>query len=184
VGTPEAAVRALLESLGHDPSADAELAETPGRAANALREMLSGYAEDVPSLFKTFDVGAAFGGVVVVKGVEFHSLCAHHLMPFWGVAHVAYAPRDRVLGLSKIPRLVQALARRLQLQERLTAQITGHIDHFMAPRGSACLVEATHACLCARGVRSGAKMSTSSLTGCFARRREREEFFAMARGWA
>lgn len=178
---PEEAIRHLLESLGVDPEME-ELKETPQRYAKALVEMVSGYAEDETLILKKFDC-PEYDGVVVVRDVAFSSLCAHHLMPFHGVAHVGYWPVQRVIGLSKIPRLVSALSRRLQLQERLTAQITRELDCGLLGKGSACVIEATHTCLCARGIKSGAKMVTSSLTGVFRSDSSvRKEFFSLIRG--
>jgi GTP cyclohydrolase I len=160
-------VRSLLLLIGEDPDREG-LRDTPSRVLRSYRELFSGYGQDPRVLLKTFD-GEGYDEMVLVKDVVVESFCEHHLLPFHGVAHVAYVPDGgRVVGLSKLARLVDVYARRLQLQERLTVQVTRALDEVLKPRGSACVVEATHLCLTCRGARKpGSTMVTSSLTGCF-----------------
>ncbi len=174
---PEA-VRTLLAEVGEDPDR-AGLLGTPERVRRMYAEMTSGYAADPDELFDaSFEVD--YDEMVVVRDIEFASLCEHHLLPFFGTAHVGYLPRGRVIGLSKIPRVVDLYARRLQLQERMTQQIAGLLMERLDPKGVACVVEATHLCMTIRGVaKPGATMVTSSMLGTFRRdARTRAEFLA------
>lgn len=138
--------------------------ETPARAAAAWRELTAGYDVDVPGLFKLFDA-ESYDEMVAVAGVPFSSLCEHHLLPFVGLAHVVYLPSDRIVGLSKIPRVVDAFARRLQNQERLTVQIADAIEQHLEPRGVLVMCEAEHSCMALRGVKSAGTMRTSVTRG-------------------
>lgn len=175
----EQAVRELLLYVGDDPDRDG-LKDTPARVVRALRELTAGYATDVEALFKTFPADGT-DEIVVVRDITFNSTCEHHLLPFSGVVHVGYLPADRILGLSKFARLVEAYALRLQVQERLTMQVRTALDTHLAPKGSAVVVEAHHSCMSCRGVRkAGAKMVTSSLSGPFKEDpRTRAEFFRL-----
>lgn len=161
------AVQTLLRYVGENPSRDG-LSETPDRYCRALLEMTEGYTED-PALIlsKTFDADA--DEMVVLKNIEFSSLCEHHLLQFTGHAHVAYLPsHGRIVGLSKLARVVEAFARRLQVQERLTQQIANAISTHLQPRGVAVVIEAAHSCMCVRGVRKqNSMMVTSSMLGDF-----------------
>lgn len=161
----ESLVRALLMWLGEDAARDG-LRDTPRRVVRALEEMTAGRslrAEDI--LSTVFD--EACDEMVVVRDVPFTSLCEHHLMPFHGTATIGYLPDGKVVGLSKLPRLVLAHARRLQVQERMTRDIASDIDRVLKPRGVGVIVEAHHTCMSARGVRCSGRMATSALLGTF-----------------
>ncbi|MFM9590729.1 GTP cyclohydrolase I [Streptomyces scabiei] len=164
-----AGVRAWLAGRGLDPDSPA-LADTPTRVLRALEEMTAGYDEDPAAILtRTFPVDHA-GTPILVTGVPFTSLCAHHLLPFTGTADIAYqpAPGAPVAGLSKLPRVLDAYARRLQTQEELTHQVTGALDTHLDTLGSACVIRSEHGCLAHRGARKpGAVMVTSSYTGVF-----------------
>ena len=162
------AIRTLLTYIGEDPNREG-LRETPDRVLRAYGEFFAGYQQD-PSevLAKTFDETADYNGPVVVRDIIVQSHCEHHMVSFAGRAHVAYLPSDRVVGLSKLARLVDVYARRLQIQERLTAQIANDLQHALRPRGVAVLIEAEHHCMTMRGVRKpGAMTTTSHVTGVF-----------------
>lgn len=173
-------IQALIELI--DPDYHREgVAETPARVVKAFKEMTDGYGVDIELLLsKTFDVENS-DEMVVVRNIEFVSLCEHHLLPFTGTATVGYLPAARVVGLSKIARLVDAYAHRLQIQERLTTQITTALDKHLDTLGSACLIKASHSCMGCRGVRKpNAEMITSSLTGNFRTTEARTEFLSLA----
>jgi len=169
-------IRDLLIYVGEDVEREG-LLDTPKRVAKAYREMTEGYRADIATILgTTFDVGNV-DEMVVVRNLEFVSLCEHHLLPFTGTASVAYIPKDRVVGLSKIGRLLDAYSRRLQVQERLTTQITSALDEYLNTQGSACVITAHHSCMGCRGVRKPtAEMVTSSLTGAFRDHEVRAEF--------
>jgi GTP cyclohydrolase I len=162
-------VRQWLATRGLNPDGP-DLVDTPLRVLRALTEMTAGYDEDPAAhLTRTFDVQHN-GGTIVVTGVPFSSLCAHHLLPFTGTADIAYQPRPGhpVAGLSKLPRVLDVYARRLQTQEELTAQVTSALDKHLDPAGSACIIRSEHGCLAHRGARKpGARMVTASYTGIF-----------------
>ena len=178
-GRVEAAVREILTEIGDDPDRDGLLG-TPERVHRMYTELTAGYHVDPERLINgaIFDVG--YSEMVVVKTIPFYSLCEHHLLPFFGTAAVAYIPRGRVIGLSKIPRIVEMYARRLQVQERLTQQIAEFLQTRLEPQGVGVVMEATHLCAVMRGVRKpGTIMTTSSVLGLFRTRdRTRAEFFA------
>ena len=178
-GRVEAAVREILTEIGDDPDRDG-LIGTPERVHRMYTELTAGYHVDPERLINgaIFDVG--YSEMVVVKTIPFYSLCEHHLLPFFGTAAVAYIPRGRVIGLSKIPRIVEMYARRLQVQERLTQQIAEFLQTRLEPQGVGVVMEATHLCAVMRGVRKpGTIMTTSSVLGLFRTRdRTRAEFFA------
>ena len=158
-------VRALLVALGEDPTRDG-LTRTPERVERSLRFLTSGYKTDVGTLLNgaLFDVD--YSEMVSVKDIDFYSLCEHHLLPFFGKCHVAYIPRNKVIGLSKIPRLVEAFSRRLQVQERLTNQIANTIRATLNPLGVAVVLEATHLCMSMRGVeKQNSTAVTSAMLG-------------------
>ncbi|HEX5599999.1 MAG TPA: GTP cyclohydrolase I FolE [Hyphomicrobiaceae bacterium] len=160
-------LRSLLVLLGEDPERSG-LRGTPQRMARMYGELLAGYETDIETLVNgaLFDVD--YSEMVVVKDIEYYSLCEHHLLPFFGKAHVAYIPRDRVIGLSKIPRIVEMYARRLQVQERMTQQIATQLDDVLHPQGVAVVMEGTHLCAAMRGVEQrSARMRTSAMLGCF-----------------
>lgn len=179
--TVHQAVTILLQAVGEDPTREG-LVETPERFRKAWEEMLGGYKVDVEQLFKTFQTKA--DEMVVVKDIPFTSFCEHHLLPFTGVAHVGYIAETEIIGLSKVARIVLAYAKRLQVQEQLTNQVTEAFEKYM-PKclGSACVVEAAHTCMACRGVRvAGASMITSSMKGVFREQAEvRAEFLAFVR---
>lgn len=168
-----------LEMIGEDPKREG-LKDTPTRYLKALKELTHGYGEDPSKLLaKVFD--EPYDEMVVVKEIGFWSLCEHHLLPFHGSATVAYVPNGRVVGLSKIPRLVNAFARRLQVQERLTHQIAHAMQEHLNPLGVGVIIRATHTCMAMRGVKSDGSMVTSCLLGCFRDDpRARQEFLNFA----
>lgn len=156
---------------------------TPQRAAAALLEMTSGYEVDVAALFTTFEKDG-YDEMIIERGIPFVSLCEHHLLPFSGVAHVGYLPDERVIGLSKLARIVDAYARRLQIQERLTVQVADALDEHLRPLGSVVVVEAEHSCMACRGIRkAGITCITSSVRGAMRDKPEaRAEALALAKG--
>ena len=172
------AVRLILEGVGEDPERDG-LKNTPARVARMYEEILQGYSADPTTLINGALFVVAYDEMVVVKDIEYYSLCEHHMLPFYGVAHVAYIPRGKVLGLSKIPRVIDMFARRLQVQERMTRQIADFLNDVLHPRGVAVVVEGAHLCSMMRGVRkANARMVTSAVLGGFKTdARTRSEFF-------
>ena len=175
----ESAVRSILAEIGEDP-ARAGLAGTPDRVRRMYAELTAGYAMDPDEVLNDAIFEVDYSEMVVVKDIPFHSLCEHHLLPFAGSAAVAYIPDRRVIGLSKIPRVVDMYARRLQVQERLTQQIADLLMDRLAPRGVGVVVEATHLCASMRGIRKpGMVMTTSAVLGLFRRSdKTRAEFFS------
>jgi GTP cyclohydrolase I len=178
-GPVEDAVREILLEIGEDPDR-AGLAGTPDRVHRMYAELTAGYHVDPDRLLNDaiYDVG--YSEMVVVKDIPFYSLCEHHLLPFFGNAAVAYIPRGRVIGLSKIPRVVEMYARRLQVQERLTQQIADFLDEHLNPQGVGVVIEATHLCAVMRGIRKpGTIMTTAAVLGLFrSRDRTRAEFYS------
>ncbi|HWJ74184.1 MAG TPA: GTP cyclohydrolase I FolE [Kaistia sp.] len=164
----EAAVRTLIAYAGDDPGREG-LLETPARVAKAYREFYAGYEEDPAAILdRVFDEAGGYDDLVLLRDIPFHSHCEHHMVPFIGKAHIAYLPKDGVVGLSKLARLVDAYARRLQMQERLTQQIADAIETGLAPHGVAVLIEAEHHCVSMRGARkSGVSTVTTSFKGVF-----------------
>ena len=164
----EAAVRTLLRWAGDDPDREG-LRETPARVVRAYEEFFSGYAVDpVDFLNRTFSETEGYDEIVVLRDIRVESHCEHHMVPIVGRAHVGYLPKNRVVGISKIARLVEAYARRLQIQEKLTAQIANTMQEVLDPRGVAVVIEASHQCMTTRGVhKSGAAMVTSRMLGAF-----------------
>ncbi|HLA65121.1 MAG TPA: GTP cyclohydrolase I FolE [Candidatus Saccharimonadales bacterium] len=173
---PEA-IRTLLVELGEDP-ARAGLVDTPDRVRRMYAELTDGYRTDPDALLNAASFAVEYDEMVVVRDIEFYSLCEHHLLPFFGKAHVGYLPRGQVIGLSKIPRVVDMYAHRLQVQERMTQQVAGFLMERLDPKGVGCVIEATHLCTVMRGVKKhGATMVTSSMLGTFRRdARTRSEF--------
>ena len=178
-GRVEAAVREILEEIGEDPDRPG-LVGTPERVHRMYAELTAGYQVDPERLIHGAIYEVAYSEMVVVKEIPFYSLCEHHLLPFFGSAAVAYIPKGRVIGLSKIPRIVEMHARRLQVQERLTQQIADFLHERLAPQGVGVVLEATHLCAVMRGVRKpGTIMTTSAVLGIFrSRDKTRAEFLA------
>jgi GTP cyclohydrolase IA len=162
-----ALVRQLLGDLGEDPAREG-LVDTPERVARSLRHLTEGYGMDATDAIGDALFEQEYDEMVLVKDIQFYSLCEHHLLPFFGVAHVAYQPDGRVVGLSKIPRVVDVFAHRLQLQERMTRQIAEGLERVTRPHGVAVVVEARHLCMEMRGVEKvGGQTVTSCMLGCF-----------------
>ena len=164
----EAAVRTLMEWIGENPNREGLLG-TPSRVARAYRELFSGYGDDPKEILRrTFEEVDGYDEMVVLRDIRFASHCEHHILPIIGRAHVAYLPNRRVIGISKLARIVDIYARRLQIQEKLTVQIADTIDEVLRPKGVAVMVEASHECMTTRGVhKSGVSMVTSRMTGDF-----------------
>jgi GTP cyclohydrolase I len=173
-------VRELLASLGEDPDREG-LINTPRRVEKALKFLTSGYDADIDSVLNNALFTVEYSEMVIVKDIDFYSLCEHHLLPFFGRCHVAYIPTNKVIGLSKIPRLVDVFSRRLQVQERLTSQIAETIREKIAPLGVAVVVEATHLCMSMRGVEKQNSFAvTSAMLGAFrTNARTRMEFLEL-----
>ena len=176
----EESVRTLLAEIGEDPSREG-LLRTPERVRRMYHELTAGYRVNPDALMNGACFEVDYDEMVVVRDIEFFSLCEHHLLPFVGKAHVGYLPRGRVIGLSKIPRIVDMFAQRLQIQERLTVQVADFLMERLEPKGVACVIDASHMCTMMRGVRKQeATMVTSSMTGTFRRdARTRAEFMGL-----
>ena len=169
-------VRALLQELGLDLS-DPNLRDTDRRVARLYAEMFHGLREGSRPEVTTFPNDEGYRAMVIEKDIPFYSLCAHHLVPFYGHAHMAYIPKDRIIGLSKFSRILEFYAKRPQLQERLTEQIVGFLESELQPQGAMCVIEARHLCVEMRGVKKpGAVTVTSAIRGAFYRKEIREEF--------
>lgn len=161
------AIREVLMAIGEDPDREG-LRRTPQRVAEMLEEVLAGYRMDPLTLINGAIFEAEDADLVLVRDIEFYSMCEHHMLPFFGRAHVAYLPDGRIIGLSKIPRIVDLFARRLQVQERMTRQIADFLEALLHPRGVAVIIEAAHLCTMMRGVRKAqARMVTQAFTGLF-----------------
>ena len=173
-------VRAVLAAIGENPDREG-LGKTPERVERAFRFLTKGYQEDVRALLNSALFTVRYDEMVVVKDIEVYSLCEHHLLPFFGKAHVAYIPKDKVVGLSKIPRLVDAFARRLQVQERLTVEIAHALQDAIHPRGVGVVIEAMHLCMIMRGVEKQNSVAvTSCMLGAFrGQHQTREEFLSL-----
>jgi GTP cyclohydrolase IA len=174
-----ALVKQMLTILGEDPSREG-LLKTPERVARALADLTSGYTADIDALINRAVFEESYNEMVVVKDIRFYSLCEHHLLPFFGVAHVAYIPKGKIIGLSKIPKLVQVFAQRFQVQERMTQQVAEMLWKKLSPLGVAVVIEARHLCMEMRGARSqNSPTVTSAMLGGFREReRTREEFLS------
>ena len=186
VGAAPVELRSLVEqillSLGEDPARDG-LLRTPDRVDKSLRFLTKGYLDNVDDVLNGALFAVKYDEMVVVRDIDFFSLCEHHLLPFYGKCHVAYIPNERVVGLSKIPRLVEIFSRRLQVQERLTVQIAETLMEKLTPQGVAVVVEARHLCMMMRGVETpNAVAVTSSMHGVFlSQQKTREEFLTLIR---
>lgn len=180
----EAAVETLIRWAGDNPAREG-LLETPDRVLRSYAEFFAGYETDPKEILsKTFEEVEDYDEMVVLRDIHFVSHCEHHMVPFTGVAHVAYLPDRKVVGISKLARLVDAYAKRLQIQEKLTVQIARALDEILQPKGVAVVVEAAHQCMTTRGVnKPGTKMQTSRMIGRFrSDPRTRQEFFDLIRG--
>ena len=179
----EAAVRTLIEWAGDDPDREG-LLDTPGRVVRAYEELFSGYESDPREyLERTFEEVAGYDELVVLRDIRVVSFCEHHMLPFLGKAHVGYLPSDRVVGISKLARVVHGFARRLQIQEKLTSEIAGAIHDILQPRGVGVVIVSEHSCMTMRGVNTpGSRLTTSSLTGVIRDDpRTRQEFLEFVR---
>jgi len=177
----EAAFRTFLHWIGEDPDRDG-LRETPARVARAFQEYFCGYGQDPEQILqKTFEETDGYDEMVVLKGIPFQSHCEHHVAPIIGRAWVAYVPNARVVGISKLARVVEAYAKRLQIQERLTAQVANTIEHVLKPKGIGVVIKATHHCMTTRGInKQGTDLVTSRMLGCFRENpMTRQEFLSM-----
>lgn len=175
-------VETLLEELGEDPHR-VGLRRTPGRVAESLRFLTSGYDTSVEEVVNGAIFEEQASEIVLVKNIEFYSMCEHHLLPFYGSIHIGYIPQGRVIGLSKLPRIVEIFARRLQVQERMTVQIAEAIEQVLQPMGVAVVAEAAHLCMMMRGVAKQNSMTTTScMLGAFRERaKTRAEFLSLIR---
>ncbi len=177
----EKAVRDILIAVGEDPDREG-LQQTPERVARAYDELLAGYSVEPLAMINNACFDADYNEMVVVKDIDFFSLCEHHMLPFFGRVDIAYVPNGKVLGLSKIPRVVEMFSRRLQVQERMTQEIANFIDELIHPQGVAVLVTGQHLCSMMRGVRKvNAKMVTQAMLGKFEEKEMREQFFERIR---
>lgn len=179
----EAAIRVLIEWAGDDPNREG-LLETPKRVAKSYRELFAGYAEDPRDyLQKTFEEVGGYDELIVLRDIRVVSFCEHHMLPFTGKAHVGYLPTNRVVGISKLSRVVNAFSRRLQIQEKLTAEIAEAINDILQPQGVGVMIESEHSCMTMRGVNTpGSHLVTSRLMGIIRDDpRTREEFLKLAR---
>ena len=177
----EAAIRTLIAWTGDDPEREG-LKDTPRRVAKGLRELYAGYGQDPQEILdRQFPEMDDYQDMVLVREIPFHSHCEHHMAPIIGVAHVGYLPRNKVVGISKLARVVEAFARRFQVQEKLTAQIANCISDVLNPRGVGVVIDATHQCMTTRGIhKSGVSMVTSQMLGAFRKdARTRSEFLRM-----
>ncbi|MDE0637105.1 MAG: GTP cyclohydrolase I FolE [Candidatus Poribacteria bacterium] len=157
----------ILKNIGEDPNRQG-LAKTPLRAAKALEFLTSGYHQELNTVLNQAIFDEDFDEMVIVKDIEFYSLCEHHILPFWGKCHVGYLPRKQIIGISKIPRIVDMFARRLQVQERLTREIAEALETVLDPTGVGVVMEAQHMCMMARGVeKQASKMTTNAMLGTF-----------------
>ena len=177
------AVRTILESVGEDPNREG-LLNTPDRVSRMYAELLSGYTIDAKAMINDALFESEVDEMVIVRNIEFSSLCEHHLLPFTGIAHVGYIPRGRIVGLSKLARLVEGYARRPQVQERLTSEVADALMEALQPDGCGVVIEAVHTCMTIRGIeKPGATMVTSAMRGGFRGRPEtRAEFMTIVRG--
>ena len=169
----------IIESLGEDIERDG-LLKTPERASKAMQYLTSGYHMDAEEVLKSALFNESYSEMVIIKDIELYSLCEHHMLPFFGKAHIAYIPNGKIVGLSKIPRVVDIFARRLQVQERLTDQIVSTLDKVLQPEGVAVVIEASHMCMMMRGVqKQNSVTTTSGFRGAFENIETRTEFLKL-----
>jgi len=173
------AIHTILEHIGEDPTRDG-LKETADRMVRSWDELLCGYRSNPAELFKLFD-SEGYNEMIILKNIEFYSMCEHHFLGFHGVAHVAYIPKDKIIGISKLARLVEVFSHRLQVQERLTMQIANTLVKYLKPVGAGVILEGGHSCMGCRGVKNkNTKMITSMLKGSFLQPKVRQEFLALS----
>ncbi|MEZ4797788.1 MAG: GTP cyclohydrolase I FolE [Flavobacteriaceae bacterium] len=171
--------KSIIKDLGEDTTREG-LTKTPERAAKAMQFLTQGYQQDAENILKSAMFKESYNEMVIVKDIELYSLCEHHILPFFGKAHVAYIPDGHIVGLSKIPRIVDVFARRLQVQERLTEQILNCIDDTLKPQGVAVVIEASHMCMMMRGVqKQNSVTTTSGFRGAFKNIETRTEFLKL-----
>jgi GTP cyclohydrolase I len=174
-------VESIIRQLGEDPEREG-LVKTPARVAKAYQFLTKGYAQDPKAILRQAMFEETYNEIILVKDIEVYSLCEHHMLPFFGKAHVAYIPDGHIVGLSKIPRTVEVFARRLQVQERLTLQIREAIDEVLQPKGAAVVIEAQHLCMMMRGVeKQNSCTTTSAVSGAFRNHSTRDEFMRLVR---
>lgn len=178
----ESLVTDLLTEIGEDPAREG-LVRTPERVAKAYEFLTSGYRKDINEVLNNAIFEEKYDEMVIVKDIDFYSLCEHHMLPFYGKVHVAYIPDGKIVGLSKIPRIVEVFARRLQVQERMTQQIADTIEEYLSPVGVAVVVNGSHMCMMMRGVeKQNSSATTSAVHGVFKEdARTRNEFFSLIR---
>jgi GTP cyclohydrolase IA len=173
--------REIISRLGEDPGRDG-LLDTPGRVEKSMTFLTKGYNEDPAKVLHKALFNVDYDEMVIVRDIEMFSLCEHHMLPFFGKVHVAYIPQGKIIGLSKIPRLVEVFARRLQVQERLTRQIADAIQDAIAPQGVGVIIEARHLCMMMRGIeKQHSSTVTSAMLGCFRENETRMEFLSLVR---
>lgn len=177
----EKIVREFLKKIGENPDREG-LRETPARVSRAAKELYSGYNIDIKGLFKTFEDGAC-KEMVILKDIDFFSTCEHHILPFYGTVSIGYIPDKKVVGVSKLARLVEAYSCRLQIQERMAAQIADAMMQYLKPAGAIVIVKGKHLCMVARGVKKqNAIMETSAIRGVFKKQEVRNEFLQLIKG--
>jgi GTP cyclohydrolase I len=177
----EEIIREILNRMGEDPSRQGLLA-TPGRVEKSMAYLTKGYNENPTEILRGALFDEDYDEMVIVKDIEIFSLCEHHMLPFFGKVHVAYVPKGKVIGLSKIPRLVEVFSRRLQIQERLTRQIADAIQDAIKPQGVGVVIEARHLCMMMRGIeKQHSSTVTSAMQGCFRQKETRLEFLSLVR---
>lgn len=175
----QAHYRKMISQLGEDPKREG-LVKTPERAAKAMQFLTQGYEQDAEEILRSAMFREDYSEMVIVKDIELYSLCEHHLLPFFGKAHVAYIPNGYIVGLSKVPRIIDVFARRLQVQERLTDQILSCLQETLRPQGAAVVIEARHMCMMMRGVqKQNSVTTTSAFTGEFQKVETRNEFLTL-----
>ena len=175
----KARYKSIIEDLGEDTSRDG-LLKTPERASKAMQFLTQGYHQDAAEILKSAMFKESYNEMVIVKDIELYSLCEHHILPFFGKAHIAYIPNGHIVGLSKLPRIVDVFARRLQVQERLTEQILDCINDTLKPEGVAVVIEASHMCMMMRGVqKQNSTTTTSGFRGAFKNMETRTEFLKL-----
>lgn len=174
-------IRELISFIGEDPE-DPDFLDTPKRVIKSYRELFGGYKQDPKKILGTTFEKSGYHQMVICKDIELYSTCGHHMLPFYGKAHVAYIPDERVVGLSKLARLVEVFARRLQIQEKLTQQICDTMHDVLKPKGVMVVIEAKHHCMCSRGVaKQHSSMVTSAIKGAFEKQSVRQEFMGLIR---